>query len=581
MSARLPLPALPALTLTLLQGCSDVPDLSPPNEPPTAEDDNATILQDQVVNLFVTSNDVDIDGDVLTVELTSTPANGTAEVLDDGATVRYTPNRLFAGSDGFGYRITDTAGFQSEASVTIDVEPRELQVVFEARDDAGVGRLYVIDSRTPDSLIDLTASLAADEQLRSWVYDRFERRVLITTDANRLLAISLGDTDAIETFELVVADTETLDPGVDIVELRRAVYTVDNRWLRTLTFNTDMTRQSFDQGWTNSTMELAFLSPTGTAAVMLGGLGSPRNAAIYLATVSANAPIAVVETPSATAQPRARLLAGQTEMVWLLEEPGDPQRGGFDCAMPPEQRLSALSWTSLTDPANSTDLNAASGLLTAPASVISYAVANGATAALIAGCPAGAADTRLVEVPYADPATARVLATISSPLHALDYAPGGTTAVYSIEDGDALVPVRLEIAESAVEATDFAAQAPGYAPFDTGEDLIAPLSQFSSDGRRWLFVGPASGSPRELSWVEIETLAAASLTLPFDAGEPLSDGYHAFVSSANGDGTSTIALVDLDEPVVTPVIVPGVLVDAQGALALPTARLAPVPASES
>lgn len=567
--------ALTLSGLALLHGCDDVPDLSPPNEPPVANDDSVTLLQDLVVDLFVTNNDVDIDGDPLTVEITSQPANGMVE-LSGATTIRYTPDRLFAGSDTFTYRITDSVGFQDDAQVRIEILDRELRVLFETESSSGVNRLYLLDSRKVDELTDLSAELAADESVRGWIYDALRAQALITTSANRILAVPLEDLSMTVIRELNVAATETLDPGVDVTDFGRVVYTVDNRYIRTLNFDSTDT-QNIDRGWSPSTMGLGFLAQSGTSVVLQGSLGSPRRAAIYQATIGTSTPIAVLDVTDATAIARTRSLRAQNSMLWLLEQPGTPAVGGFSCAAPPEQRLSNVSFTALANPAISTDLNAASGLLPEPATIISYAVADTSQALLIAGCPSGSDTINLIEVPYTDPSTARVIATTTAPLHDVDAASGGATAVYVIEEMGALHPVRLELDETTIVSTDFAADVVAFAGFDTDEGLVAPVSRFSADGRRWLFVGPVDGAPRNLTWVEITTLASESLALPFDIGEPISDGYHAFVASDNGDGTSTVALVDLGAPDVMPLIVPGTVVRADGALAAARTRLAPVP----
>ena len=67
-------------------------------------------------------NDYDEDGDPLTVNtsLLSSPANGLALVLANGAFV-YTPNPLFVGTDSFTYQIDDGTGRSATGLVTITV----------------------------------------------------------------------------------------------------------------------------------------------------------------------------------------------------------------------------------------------------------------------------------------------------------------------------------------------------------------------------------------------------------------------------------------------------------------------------
>jgi len=91
------------------------------NDPPQASDDSYTV--DSLHTLTVVApglltNDVDSDGDTLTVLLVSGPSHGTLEVGVDG-TFEYTPDEGYVGDDSFTYRITD--GFESSGLATADV----------------------------------------------------------------------------------------------------------------------------------------------------------------------------------------------------------------------------------------------------------------------------------------------------------------------------------------------------------------------------------------------------------------------------------------------------------------------------
>jgi subtilisin family serine protease len=93
--------------------------VTPANDRPTANDDSASTAEDTAVTIPVLANDSDIDGDSLTVTVTS-PGEGTTTVAPDG-TVSYTPPRDFYGSDAFGYTISDGAGGTAGATVSIAV----------------------------------------------------------------------------------------------------------------------------------------------------------------------------------------------------------------------------------------------------------------------------------------------------------------------------------------------------------------------------------------------------------------------------------------------------------------------------
>ncbi len=69
----------------------------------------------------VLGNDGDTDGDPLTAQLQSAPANGTATVGADGSFV-YVPTTGFSGTDSFTYLARDARGANATATVTITVE---------------------------------------------------------------------------------------------------------------------------------------------------------------------------------------------------------------------------------------------------------------------------------------------------------------------------------------------------------------------------------------------------------------------------------------------------------------------------
>jgi cytochrome c len=90
------------------------------NRPPVAGDDAASTLQGSAVDVAVLGNDTDPDGDDLSVESATDPANGTTAVNEDG-TVRYTPDAGFAGTDTFDYTVSDGNDGTDTATVTVTV----------------------------------------------------------------------------------------------------------------------------------------------------------------------------------------------------------------------------------------------------------------------------------------------------------------------------------------------------------------------------------------------------------------------------------------------------------------------------
>jgi hypothetical protein len=91
------------------------------NTAPQAANDAATTDENVAVTISVLANDSDADGDSLTVSGTSQPAHGDAVVNGD-ATVTYTPNAGFIGTDAFTYTISDGRGGSAGATVSVMVQ---------------------------------------------------------------------------------------------------------------------------------------------------------------------------------------------------------------------------------------------------------------------------------------------------------------------------------------------------------------------------------------------------------------------------------------------------------------------------
>jgi large repetitive protein len=90
------------------------------NDLPLTTDDVATTNEDAGITISVLSNDVDVDGDMLTVTSTTTPAHGTVMINANG-TVTYTPNINYSGIDTYNYTVSDGNGGINTAFVTITV----------------------------------------------------------------------------------------------------------------------------------------------------------------------------------------------------------------------------------------------------------------------------------------------------------------------------------------------------------------------------------------------------------------------------------------------------------------------------
>ena len=95
--------------------------INPVNDVPIANDDSFTAIEDTPRNLQVLSNDVDDDGDSLSVSISSSPnRGGTVSVNADGS-FDYQPAANFFGTETFEYQVDDGNGGISTATVTVNV----------------------------------------------------------------------------------------------------------------------------------------------------------------------------------------------------------------------------------------------------------------------------------------------------------------------------------------------------------------------------------------------------------------------------------------------------------------------------
>jgi len=89
------------------------------NDPIEAVNDSSETNEDVDVVIDILSNDINVDGDSLTVAVLQ-PLNGAVTVNADN-TLTYSPNDNFFGSDSFTYEITSPNGDTSSANVTVTV----------------------------------------------------------------------------------------------------------------------------------------------------------------------------------------------------------------------------------------------------------------------------------------------------------------------------------------------------------------------------------------------------------------------------------------------------------------------------
>ncbi|GJD94845.1 Ig-like domain-containing protein [Methylobacterium iners] len=94
------------------------------NPAPDARADTLTLSEDGNATINVLANDLDPDGDVLTLVPGSAAAgNGRVEIQADGTLLYYAPDANYAGPDTITYTVTDGEGGFATATVTVTVQP--------------------------------------------------------------------------------------------------------------------------------------------------------------------------------------------------------------------------------------------------------------------------------------------------------------------------------------------------------------------------------------------------------------------------------------------------------------------------
>ena len=103
--------------------------VTPVNDPPIAIEDIASVLENAfMTSIDVISNDIDVDGDILSLTAVSYSGLGTVVVNVDEFSVDYTPTPNFIGTEVINYSVTDGI-LSSEGVLKINViTPEEIQI---------------------------------------------------------------------------------------------------------------------------------------------------------------------------------------------------------------------------------------------------------------------------------------------------------------------------------------------------------------------------------------------------------------------------------------------------------------------
>jgi len=94
--------------------------INPVNDVPVAVDDTID-SSERWVNIFVLDNDMDVDGDVLTITDLSKPVSGRAIISDDGQYILYRAKNRKVTADQFTYTVSDGNGGTTTANVSVNI----------------------------------------------------------------------------------------------------------------------------------------------------------------------------------------------------------------------------------------------------------------------------------------------------------------------------------------------------------------------------------------------------------------------------------------------------------------------------
>jgi hypothetical protein len=105
------------------------------NQPPAATADSASTNGSTAIDINLTANDSDPDGDVIRLSVPtvlSAPPSGAAATRASDTSIHYTPVNGFVGTDTFTYQVEDLRGAKSSGTVSVTVTNRNPTAISDA-----------------------------------------------------------------------------------------------------------------------------------------------------------------------------------------------------------------------------------------------------------------------------------------------------------------------------------------------------------------------------------------------------------------------------------------------------------------
>jgi Big-like domain-containing protein len=116
----------------------------PVNDAPQAVADSGRTTQGRAIRIDVLGNDSDVEGDALTVSVASNPGTGTATVNADRS-IQYVPPPQFVGTTSFSYRVQDSGGASTDATLDVAVGLNYVSVFSTQQVVPGPIEIYAAD----------------------------------------------------------------------------------------------------------------------------------------------------------------------------------------------------------------------------------------------------------------------------------------------------------------------------------------------------------------------------------------------------------------------------------------------------
>lgn len=164
-------------------------NVTPVNDAPVANPDTAATEAETPLVIDVLANDIDPEGDPLTIDSVTLPTNGIGTASTDGLVVYFTPSGLL-GTGSFFYVVSDglLSAF-AEVTVTVTVEINEAPVAVNDFATTPRGTPVTIDlianDYDPDGTIDPASVLIVTEPRRGGTVDNMQNGTVIYTPPRR------------------------------------------------------------------------------------------------------------------------------------------------------------------------------------------------------------------------------------------------------------------------------------------------------------------------------------------------------------------------------------------------------------